>query len=120
MTVEFLIATALEGLIITSLGLLVYSTGFRFFKSIDNEFDSKETAQVTVVIFLIAAGILGNPLLEILRQTLSQLQLIQQFGFLIISSRWVVNSMVNNWRFDDSLSIYVYVLGLASVLYPLI
>lgn len=120
MTVEFLIATALEGLVITSLGLLVYSTGFRFFKSIDNEFDTKETAQVTVVIFLIAAGVIGDPLLETLRQILSQFQLVQQFGFLIISSRWVVNSMVNNWRFDDDFSVYVYILGSACFLYPLI
>lgn len=120
MTVTFLIATALEGLVITSLGLAVYSTGFRFFKSVDSEFDTKETAQVTVVAFLIIAGFLGDPLLEVLRQILSQFQLLRQLGVLIIFSRIVVNSMVNNWRFNDDLSVYIYLLGIGCFLYPAI
>ena len=91
----------------------MYSTGFRYFKSLDHQFDSKETAQVTVVAFLIGAGIFGDPLLNILRDSLSNFEVIQQLGILIISSRVVVNWMVDNY------SNYMYLAGLVLLLIPL-
>jgi len=118
-SLEYLIAIALEGLIISSIGLIVYSTGFRYFKSLDHQFDSKETAQITVVAFLIGAGILGDPLQIILRDSLSNFEIIQQLGILIISSRAVVNWMVDNWRHDDNYSGYMYFGGLVLILFPL-
>jgi len=118
-TLEYLIAIALEGLIISSIGLIVYNTGFRYFKSLDHQFDSKQTAQVTLVGFLIVAGIFGDPLLNILRDFLSNFEIIQQLGILIVSSRVVVNEMVDNWRHDDDYSVYIYLGGFALILVPI-
>jgi hypothetical protein len=118
MTVEYLISLVIEGMIVTCLGLFVYSTGIRYFKSLDGDFATKETAQVTIVLFLLLAGLLGEPIASTLTQILERFGTVQQIGIVLVVSRATVNMMIRNWNHSDSLSIWSYTGGFLLLTYP--
>lgn len=108
------VATILQGVAVTAIGLVVYQTGYRWFKNIgSNQFSSKEGAQVTIVGFLFATGFLSEPLFQTLQSLTLGWDMIQEIGIVAIASRALVNGMVSHWRPDDSLSILIYIVGTA-------
>lgn len=112
------VATILQGVAVTSIGLVVYQTGYRWFKNIgSNQFSSKEGAQVTIVAFLFATGFLSEPIFQTLQSLTLGWDMIQEIGIVAIASRVLVNGMVSHWRLDDSLSILIYIVGTAMFFY---
>jgi zinc transporter ZupT len=108
------VATILQGVVVTAIGLVVYQTGYRWFKNIgSNQFSSKEGAQVTIVAFLFATGFLSDPIFQTLQSLTLGWDMIQEIGIVAIASRVLVNGMVSHWRPDDSLSILIYIVGAA-------
>ena len=108
------VATILQGIAITAIGLVVYQTGYRWFKNIgSNQFTSKEGAQVTIVAFLFATGFLSEPIFQNLQSLTLGWDIVQEIGIVAIASRVLVNGMVSHWRPDDTLSILIYIAGTA-------
>lgn len=107
-----IIATILQGVAITVLGLLAYKTGYRWFKSFgSNEFKSKNTAQGTLVGFLFVSGFASEPIFQALYSLTIGLDFLQQLGLVGITSRLLVNTMVNHWTNTDNGSLLIYLLG---------
>ena len=103
-----------QGAIIAILGGMIYTTGHRYFRTgMANEFDSKTTAQITVLAILFGSGIAGPVLLQWVDQAsiTMGLTLYGQFGVILIISRLYANSLVPNWTNTDSTSIFMYVFG---------
>lgn len=106
------IATILQGVAITILGLLAYKTGYRWFKSFgSNEFKSKEAAQGTLVAFLFISGFVSEPIFQTLYSLTIGLDFLQQIGLVGVTSRFLVNRMVKNWTDTDLRSSLMYVVG---------
>jgi zinc transporter ZupT len=112
------VATILQGVVVTAIGLVVYQTGYRWFKNIgNNQFSSKEEAQVTIVALLFATGFLSEPIFQTIQSLTLGWDMIQEIGIVAIASRVLVNGMVSHWQPDDSLSILVYFVGTAMFLH---
>lgn len=106
------VATILQGVTVTAIGLVAYQTGYRWFKYIgSNQFSSKEAAQITVVAFLFVIGLLSEPIFQTLQSLTQGWDIIQEIGVIAVTSRLLVNGMVSNWRQDDSVSILIYIIG---------
>ncbi|SDD46069.1 hypothetical protein SAMN05192552_102418 [Natrinema hispanicum] len=118
MNLTNVISIILQGIVVTAIGLVVYQSGHRWFKSINHEFDSKEWAQLVIVGFVFFTGAISDQLLTAIQGVVVGWTFYQQIGVVLIASRLTVNAIVPNWLFDDSKSLLVYCVGVGLFVLP--
>lgn len=115
---DSLIATILQGIAITTIGLFAYQTGGEYFKNFSsNQFKSKTGAQLTIVGFLFFTGVVSDPLFQILKSLTVDWRIHKEIGIVLITSRALVNGMVSKWNLFDEGSVAIYAIGSSLTLY---
>lgn len=114
-----IIATVVQGVIITVIGFAAYQAGDGWFKSgTSRQFDSKEMAQATLVGWLLISGWAGPIILDFVQSGLSGLSFWQEAGIVLIASRGLTNE-VGGWTQTDSLSKLQFLVGGSLLLLPM-
>lgn len=104
--------TLLSGFVMLFIGLLAYETGYRWFKPFgDHRFTSKNGAQVTLILFVFATGLIADPVFTIVKSGTTGLSNVQQLGIILVVSRIAANAVVPNWVHEDATSVLMYLIG---------
>lgn len=98
----------LQGIATTIIGSIIYQA-YRNGFYVNNESKTKNKAQLIVIGLFIFIGLANSQIILYLNELIHITDKIQQFFILIISSRIVVNILVDNWTFNDDTSLFIYV-----------
>ena len=113
------IATILQGVVLTAVGYAAYEAGDGWFKAgTSNKFDSKETAQATLVGWLLISGWLGPRAMEMIQAGLLDFTFWQEVGLILLASRLLVNE-VAGWTQTDTLSLVQFTVGSGLLVLPI-
>lgn len=112
---EDLIVQALAGLTMVVVGGVLYQSGRTGFRLLGGTFQSKEIAQGIVIGYILIAPHFATFLEGIWGRTVSSLDILQALGILLVMSRIVVNSIIDQWNFADQKSLIIYALGIGFV-----
>lgn len=114
-----IIATILQGIVLTAIGYVAYETGDGWFKTgTSYEFKSKEIAQATLVGWLLLSGWLGPRAMEMIQTGLLDFTFWQEIGLVLLASRLLVNEVVG-WTQTDSLSLLQFAIGAGLLVLPI-
>lgn len=107
----------LSGFVMLFIGLIAYETGYRWFKPFgDHRFTSKNGAQVTLILFVFATGLIADPVFTLVKNGTTGLSNVQQLGIILVASRVAANAVVPNWVHEDGTSLLMYLIGGAMVI----
>jgi membrane-bound ClpP family serine protease len=111
-------AIAMTGCIMALLGgIALYSTNdFSFVCG--GKFVSKDAATVILIFSFIFVSGVSIFVESIVHDVTSTMSLFNITGLTLLTSRLTVNALVDNWNFDDSGSIVIYILGLTLFFMP--
>jgi len=112
MNIDGVIATIIQGLIVSGIGAIAYSSGRRWFKIAgEGDFDSKEVAQGWIVALVFITGLISGPLFQELHSVTLGLSTLQEIAVVTVVSRILVNTIVDDWNMFDDKSTFLYVMG---------